>query len=63
MVFPQFAEFMAPSHIEWVRKTEYPISNTEYPTDELSPILFKSIDATQKGECDNFLGYWTFHVG
>jgi hypothetical protein len=32
-------------------------------TDELSSILFKSIDATQKGECDNFIGYWTFRVG
>jgi aspartate kinase len=32
-------------------------------TDEVSPILFKSIDATQKGECDNFLGYWAFRVG
>ena len=37
-------------------------------TDELRPILFKSIlfksiDATKKGECDNFLGYWTFRVG
>jgi hypothetical protein len=31
--------------------------------DELSSILFKTMDAAKSENSDNFLGYWTFRVG
>jgi hypothetical protein len=32
-------------------------------TDELSSILFKTMDTAKSENSDNFLGYWTFRVG
>ena len=47
---------------EFIQQSEK-INSVLKETDEMSPILFKSIDASKRGKCDNFLGYWTFRVG
>jgi hypothetical protein len=44
---------------EFIQQSEK-INSILKETDELSPILFKSIDGSKRGKCDNFLGYWTF---
>ena len=44
---------------EFIQQSEK-INSVLKETDELSPILFKSIDAAKMGKYDNFLGYWTF---